>query len=549
MSQEQSSQPEPTRAPAHSNFAGFAGTTLGKYHLLEKLGQGGMAQVYRAHQSDLDRFVAIKVLHPHLTGDDEFAARFRREAQAVAALEHPNIVRVYDFDTADDLAFLVMECVVGKGLKEQLRELVNRGEHMPLARVTRIVGDLADALDYAHARGIIHRDLKPANVILTAQDRAVLTDFGVARMIDATAITGTHDTLGTPAYMSPEQGRGESGDARSDVYALGVLLYQLCTGKLPFDADTPYAIVLKHITAPLPSPRSVRPDLPESIERVILKSLAKNPNERFQTAGALSAALRAAREANVRAPRHLAFAGLRARWNPLRRPNFWQSIAVVAVTLLVCLVIFWVSTPWRAQRFLARVAPTPTLEAGVGALVLEGADYFVDTWLDPTKPDEVGQSIERAQLRAPQPTDRILIAMSVARLPPDSEIISATLTLHVEAQIKNATPCRLAAYRLATLWRPTTATYNAPWSAPGLVAGVDYDSTPAERIVLPDAGLVALNLTQTIAGWHKRGRAGGGVVLMLAEDNASACQYWVDLTEQTNPANRPTLHITYKEPQ
>ena len=173
----------------------------------------------------------------------------------------------------------------------------------------------------------------------------------------------------------------------------------------------------------------------------------------------------------------------------------------------------------------------------------------MDTWLDPTKPDEVGQSVERAQLRAPQPTDRILIAMSVARLPPESEIISATLILRVESQIKNAMPCRLVPYRSATLWRPTLAAYNTPWSAPGLVAGVDYDSTPAERIVLPDAGSVALNLTQTIAGWHKRGRTGGGVMLMLADDNVSACQYWVDLTEQTNPANRPTLHTMFKEPQ
>ncbi len=253
----------------------LAGKTVGKYRLVEKLGQGGMAQVYKAYQPDLDRYIAVKILHPHLTGDPEFEARFRREARAVAALEHPNIVRIYDFDTAEGLAFLVMECVEGTNLRTRLREMTGRGELMELAEVGRITGALADALDYAHRQGVVHRDLKPSNVLIDAEGRPVLNDFGVARMLDATAITDSGSTPGTPAYMSPEQGQGQPGDARSDIYALGVLLYQLCTGHVPFDADTPYAIILKHITAPLPPPRTLRPDLPEAIERVILKAMAK----------------------------------------------------------------------------------------------------------------------------------------------------------------------------------------------------------------------------------------------------------------------------------
>ena len=272
----------------------LTGEMLGKYRLVEKLGQGGMAQVYRAYDPDLDRYVAVKLLHPHLTGDEEFTARFRREARAVAALEHPHIVRVYDFGAEGELAFLVMEHLEGISLKEQLRELNCHGGLMELEEVVRIVSALADALDHAHRNGLVHRDLKPSNVIITTDGRPVLTDFGIARMVDATVITESGGTLGTPAYMSPEQCRGEPGDVRSDIYSLGVLLYRLCTGRVPFDADTPYAVILKHITAPLPPPRSVRPDLPEAVERVILKALSKEPDDRYQTAGDLGRSLRAA---------------------------------------------------------------------------------------------------------------------------------------------------------------------------------------------------------------------------------------------------------------
>lgn len=536
----------------------LAGQTLGKYRLVEKLGQGGMAQVYKAYQPDLDRYVAIKVLHPHLTADEEFAARFHREARAIAALEHPNSVRVYDFDT-DGVAFLVMEYLQGTCLKARLHDLNCRHALMDLGEAVRIIGALADALDYAHRHGVVHRDVKPANVILTTDGRPVLTDFGIARMVDATVITGSNGTLGTPAYMSPEQGKGEPGDARSDIYALGVMLYQLCTNHLPFDADTPYAIILKHLTAPLPPPRSLRPDLPEAVERVILKALAKDPNDRYQTAGEMGRALRAAIDpstrfasggARVAAPRKPAFAGLRARWSNLsRRTILWQSAALIAITTLLCIALFALSAPWRTQRYLARLTLTPVVETGLNTLTLEGPDAFVDTWLDPSKPDEVGQAVERAPLRGSSQADRILIGMSASQLPPEANVISATLTLRVEAQAKTAAPCRLVAYRLATLWRPGTATYNSPWSAPGLSVGVDYESVPVDRVTLPDAGAVALNMTQTIVGWQKRGRPGGGLVLLLSDDSDPRCHYWVHLTEQADPTDRPTLQIIYKVPQ
>jgi serine/threonine protein kinase len=549
MAENQDDAPQSSRSPTD-----LTGATLGKYRLIEKLGQGGMAQVYKAYQPDLDRYVAVKILHPHLTGDEEFAARFRREARAIAALEHPHSVRVYDFDTDHDLAFIVMEYLTGVSLKARLRDLSCRNEYMPLTEVVHIISALADALDYAHARGVIHRDIKPSNVLITTDGRPVLTDFGIAKMIDTTIITGSSGTLGTPAYMSPEQGKGDPGDARSDIYALGVLLYQLCTNHLPFDADTPYAIILKHLTSPLPPPRSVRPDLPEAVERVILKALAKDPNDRYQTAGEMGRALRAAIDpststggARVAAPRKSLFAGLRARWSgSSRRTIIWQSAALIALTLLVCIVLFFASMPWRTQRYLARLTPIPTPETELSTLNLEGPEVIVDTWLDPNQPDEAWQTTDRAQLRGGDKADRILIGIGISRLPPEANVLSATLTLRVETQVKIAAPCRIVAFRMATPWRPGAATYNSPWSTPGLLAGADYDSTPADRVTLPDSGTIALNLTQTIIGWQKRGRPGGGLGLMFSDDSDPQCHYWVYLTEQADPADRPTLQIFYK---
>ncbi len=552
MTEEQGGDLTSNQPPPRTHPADRAGTTLGKYRLIEKLGQGGMAQVYKAYQPDLDRFVAIKILHPHLTGDEEFAARFQREARAIAALEHPHTVRVYDFDTAEGLAFIVMEYLTGDSLKTRVRELSCRDEFMPLAEVAHIISALADALDYAHARGVVHRDIKPSNVLITREGRAVLTDFGIAKIIDATVITGGNSILGTPAYMSPEQAKGEPGDARSDIYALGVMLYQLCTNHLPFDADTPYAIILKHLTAPLPPPRELRPDLPTALERVILKALAKDPRERFQTAAEMSAAIRAAVETgkSPRGARATALAQLWARAaNLVRHTMFWQAVALIVLTVLMCLVLFWVSTPWRAQRYLARLTLTPPAEVGVNTLILEGADALVTTWLNPDQPNDVAPAAARVRLRAADKPDRILVGINASALPPEAQIISATLQLRVVTQRATRTPCRLVAYRMATPWRPSAATYNSPWNAPGLLAGADYESTPIDRVTLPDAGSVALNLAQTLSGWQKRGRAGGGLVLMFSDDSDRECEYWIYTIEQTDAANRPTLRITYKEAQ
>lgn len=522
-----------------SSLFDLTGRTLGKYRLVEKLGQGGMAQVYKAYQPDLDRYVAIKVLHPHLTGDPDFAARFRREARAIAALEHPNIVRVYDFDTAEGLGFLVMEYLEGENLKQRLYRLGCEGKRMDLAQVTEIVSVLTDALDYAHRQGLVHRDVKPSNVLLTASGRPVLTDFGIARMVDITTITESGGTLGTPAYMSPEQGRGEPGDARSDIYALGAMLYQMCTGQLPFDADTPYAVILKHITAPLPLPRSVCPDLPEAVERVILKAMAKDPDDRFQTAGEMGRALQAAVAASTGAP-------LPAEPSLSPRPLRWAVGALVALVGLVIWCLHLMPFLWGEP-----VSPTSTVSVvgGMTTVVLSGSDITADTWLNPDLPDEPWHEADLVHLQGPLTPDRVLFRFDLGELPQNVTILSATLTLRVELWGDTAFPGAAVAYRMLVPWEPEVTTYNAPWAAPGLVAGVDYDPTPLDVTPVPDEGLLTFDVHQAAEAWLERGAPNYGIVVMMSEDSHNQAHHWVYMSEQADPTDRPALHIAYRIPK
>jgi predicted Ser/Thr protein kinase len=273
------------------NPANLTGQTIGKYRVVEHLGRGGMAEVYKAYQPSLDRYVALKLMHAFLAGDQDFISRFEREAKNVAALRHPNIVQVYDFDVHNGTPYMVMEFIEGGTLKSHLEDLARQGKALSTAEAVHIIREVGKALSFAHAHQMIHRDVKPANVLLETDGRVILTDFGIAKILTGPSYTVTGATIGTPAYMSPEQGLGRPGDHRSDIYALGVMLYQLTTGQLPYEADTPLAVMLKHVNEPLPLPRTIKPDLPEGIERIILKSMAKNPDDRFESADEMLAQL------------------------------------------------------------------------------------------------------------------------------------------------------------------------------------------------------------------------------------------------------------------
>ncbi|HEY6547999.1 MAG TPA: protein kinase, partial [Vicinamibacteria bacterium] len=265
-----------------------AGVTFGPYRIMDQLGRGGMASVYKAYEAGLDRYVALKVLPPEFLHDETFAERFRHEAKAVAKLEHPNIVPIYAFDIEKGQPWMAMRLVPGGALSS----VVKRGRLDP-ARAVRILRGSADALGYAHSKKIVHRDVKPQNILLDENERVYLADFGIAKMLEGSSkLTATGMISGTPQYMAPEQATAAKVDARADIYALGIVAYELLTGRVPFAADTPVAVLMKHVQDPIPLPSPS--EVTEPLVRVLLKALAKNPDDRWATAVDFVAALEAA---------------------------------------------------------------------------------------------------------------------------------------------------------------------------------------------------------------------------------------------------------------
>lgn len=263
--------------------------TLGQYQIKERLGQGGMATVYKAYQPSLDRYVAVKVLPLVYAGQPGFQERFVREARAIAALNHPNILPVHDFGHEGDYTFIVMRHIEsGRTLQQVMTHSLS------LAQMSDLIGQVGAALDHAHRQGIIHRDVKPSNVLMDG-NWALLSDFGLAKVVESSVKLTASDTgIGTPAYMSPEQAQGDPIDHRTDIYALGIILFEMLTGQIPHQAGTPMGILIKRTLEPMPAPRSLNPAIPEVVEAVVLKALAYKPYDRFASAQLMATAFREA---------------------------------------------------------------------------------------------------------------------------------------------------------------------------------------------------------------------------------------------------------------
>jgi hypothetical protein len=277
----------------------LSGKMLGGYQILEEIGRGGMAVVYRAFQPSLNRHVAVKILPPYLALDAQFIERFVREARAAARLRHPNIVVIHDIAQQDGIHYIAMEYLEG----QTLQRVIEQGGALSPVRAARITHQIASALDYAHHHGLVHRDIKPANIFVGADDHVTLTDFGIAKAASETQqLTRTGMLIGTPEYMSPEQATGSAVDGRTDLYALGVVLYQMVTGRVPFSSTTPHAVLHAVIYEPPPPPRQLNPRIPPGVEQVLLRALAKRPEERFQTGQALAQALDQARTGTTARP-------------------------------------------------------------------------------------------------------------------------------------------------------------------------------------------------------------------------------------------------------
>ena len=340
------------------------GQMLGPYRIISQIGKGGMATVYKAYQPSVDRYVAIKVLPSQLAESQEFATRFHQEARIIAKLEHPHILPVFDYGESDGVAYFVMRYLEAGTLRDRMEA----GRPLPLHEIDRIFTQLTDALSYAHSYGIVHRDLKPANALIDSHGNLFLTDFGIAKLLESASprLTQTDAIMGTPAYISPEQAQSGTVDQRSDIYSLGIILYEMVTGRVPFSADTPLAIILKHISDPLPPPSLINSDIPPSIEQVILKALAKDPKDRFATASEFVSAWKRALEETETARRAAAtipppvsqapaaIPATRAAPKPRRQIGWALGCLAGACLLLSAGGVFLVALNWQS------FSPSPT---------------------------------------------------------------------------------------------------------------------------------------------------------------------------------------------
>lgn len=440
------------------------GQRLGSYEIISQIAQGGMGIVYRARQTSLQRDVALKVLFPHLTDDPEFVARFQREAQSSAQLRHPNIVQVFDAHEVDGLHFIAMEYVGGGTLAQELASLRKSGQFMPVEKALHVARDVALALDFAHTKGLVHRDIKPSNVLRGEDGRYVLSDFGIVLDAQKTKLTRNVASMGTPEYMSPEQAQGLGVDRRSDVYSLGIVLYEMLTGLPPFQSENPLSVLNKHVNETPPSIPRLRVDVPATVQSVVLRALAKKPQDRFQTAAQMVAAIDT---------------GLGAFAAPAeKKPARWLApvLALVALVAFAGAAILLISS--------GTAAPPPSAPAATAATAAATTGVAVIATSPPTP----------APTATPQP------AASATAEPPATQRPQPTSTLAPASSGDAAAPTPV----VATVVVVVTAT-PAPTATPGPTATRGPTRTPAPTPT-PTASPTPAGLTgMTISVLQNRG--------------------------------------------
>lgn len=509
-------------------------TAFGPFQVERLLGSGATAWVYQASHSVSGDQVAVKVLRSHLSDSPDFEPQFEREVRASYALDHPGIARLLSHGHRGNEAYLVIEYVSGPSLKRYQQE--HSRELLGVEAAVRLAIAVAEALAYAHGQGVIHRDVKPSNILLRdgRLDQPVLTDFGIARLVEATTDTTSGRTLGTPAYMPPEQGQGRPADGRSDVYALAVVLFELVTGRLPFEAESPYAVVLHHIHTPPPRPRDLRPDLPQAVEKVILKALAKNPEDRYPSAGAFAEALR---QSLIPVPA------------PALPARHWgYALGGLGILLALVWLVAWFSG-WLSVGGLDASAArqTPTVES----LILQGPPAVREAWLDPDLPERVANEDPKVHLQGPSTPDRIAYRLTLPELPAGTELLTATLSLYTVPWGEDNRYATAAVYRLLRDWNPDTANYLVPWSMPGLQPGQDYEAEPFFTLELDEwlhrEGWLPIDLTSPARGWLA-GEPNYGILLRLTDDSFGMAHFWVYTSQYEDPNLRPRLSLVYRRP-
>lgn len=407
-------------------MAELSGTRLGEYLLLDEIGRGGMAVVYEGRHVETDGKVAVKVLHPQLAIVSNFKTRFSREAEVLSNLDHPNIAPILDYGEAQGQMYIVMPFMDIGSLSDRLE-----GGPLNVEEGAQIIAQISSALQYAHEAGVVHRDVKPSNILVDEDGCAKLADFGFAHIVDASlSLTGSA-LIGTPAYMSPEQIQGGKISPKTDQYALGVVLYQISTGYLPYDGDTPIAVAIKHATQPLPRPRAVNPKLPDAVEQVIMRAMSKVPEDRFESVAAFNEAFQTALERSIdpasgsfkpgalsplveeirdddSSPDILRTQSLQMEVaEPPKRSRRWALALLLLLLLLACPASIWLYTRTQDNAGLAMAVGTEDIQATVHALGTANAPRQGTE----RSPDEV-QTIVAATLTALAPgTDVVEIKL------------------------------------------------------------------------------------------------------------------------------------------